>query len=135
MAGYSGTPLIKKLGLKSGFQLIAINAPKNYFELLGKLPTGIKVVSILRSPLDFIHFFAQDRMKYERQLPKLKKALAQSGMIWVSWPKVSSKIPTDVTEKVVRDTALKNGLVDVKICAVDEIWSGLKLVIPLKDRK
>jgi hypothetical protein len=135
MAGYSGIPLIQKLGLKSGFQLLAINAPKGYFKWLGKLPEGVKVVSDHQSPLDFIHFFAQDRKEYEKQLPKLKKALAQDGMIWVSWPKAASKVPTDVTEKVVRDTALKNGLVDVKVCAVDETWSGLKLVIPVKDRK
>lgn len=135
MPGYSGTPLIKKLGVKSGFQLLVVNEPKGYFKLLGKLPEGVKVVSGFVNPLDFIHFFAQDRKEYEKQLPKLKKALAQNGMIWVSWPKAASKVPTDVTEKVIRDTALKNGLVDVKVCAVDEIWSGLKLVIPVRDRK
>jgi hypothetical protein len=135
MAGYSGKPLIQKLGLKSGFQLRAINAPPNYFKWLGKLPGGVKVVSDPRSPLDFIHLFAKDRKEYEKQLPKLKKVLAPDGMIWVSWPKAASKVLTDVTEKVVRDTALKNGLVDVKVYAVDETWSGLKLVIPVKDRK
>ena len=135
MAGYSGTSLISKLGLKSGFQLLAVNAPNGYFKWLGKLPDGSKWLSTPQGPLDFIHFFAHDRKEYENQLPKLKKALAQDGMIWVSWPKAASKMPTDVTEKVVRDTALKCGLVDIKVCAVNETWSGLKLVIPVKDRK
>ncbi len=135
MAGYSGTPLIQKLGLKRGFQLLVIHAPKDYFKWLGKLPEDTKVVSGFQKQLDFIHFFAQNRSEYEKQLPKLKKALAQDGMIWVSWSKIASKVPTDVTEKVVRDTALRNGLVDVKVCAVDRTWSGLKFVIALKDRK
>ncbi len=135
MAGYSGTPLIQKLGLKIGQQMMVLNAPKNYFQQLGGLPKDVKIVSSPQTPVDFIHFFAQDRKDYEKRLPGLKKKLAQDGMIWVSWPKAASKVPTDVTEKVVRDTGLKNGLVDVKICAVDETWSGLKMVIPVKKRK
>jgi len=135
MAGYSGTPLLKKLGLKEAFRMAALNAPPGYFELLGKLPPGVRVLPSPKVPMDFIHFFTKDRKEYEKRLPQLKKVLAQDGMIWVSWPKVASKVSTDVTEKVVRDYGLRTGLVDIKVCAVDETWSGLKLVIPLKDRK
>ncbi len=85
--------------------------------------------------MNFIHFFPRDRKEYEKRLPELKKSLASDRMIWVSWPKAVSEIPTDVTEKLVRGYALKIGLVDIKVCAVDETWSGLKMVIPVKDRK
>jgi hypothetical protein len=112
-----------------------VQAPGHYSKLLGKLPEGAKVFPHPPTPLDFIHFFPQDRKEYEKRLPKMKKALAPDGMIWVSWTKAASKIKTDVTEKVVRDYALKCGLVDIKVCAVDETWSGLKMVIPVKDRK
>lgn len=135
MAGYSETPLVKKLGLKEGFRVAVVNAPKDYFQLLGQLPPGIQIVSIPKGTLDFIHFFTQDRKDYEKRLKSLKKTMAQDGMIWVSWPKAASKVPTDVTENVVRNHASKIGLVDIKVCAVDDIWSGLKLVIPVKDRK
>jgi hypothetical protein len=135
MAGYSGTPLLKKLGIKEGFRIAVLNPPKDYFKLLGRLPLGVKVVPAPKGPMDFIHYFAQNRTEYEKKLPGLKKTMTQDGMIWVSWPKAASKVPTDVTEKVVRDFALKTGLVDIKVCAVDETWSGLKLVIPVKDRK
>jgi len=134
MAGYSGTPLIKKLGIKEGFRMAVFNPPEGYLKLLGKLPLGVEMTPSLKHPLDFIHYFAPNRADYEKSLPSLKKALALNGMIWVSWPKAASKVPTDVTEKVVRDFALKTGLVDIKVCAVDETWSGLKLVIPVKDR-
>jgi hypothetical protein len=126
---------LKKLGIKPGFKMIWVQAPDHYAELLGKLPEGAQALSNLQAPLDFIHLFAQDRKDYERRLPQLKKALAPNGMIWVSWPKAASKVRTDVTEKVVRDYALKCGLVDIKVCAVDETWSGVKMVIPVKDRK
>ncbi len=98
-------------------------------------PRAPRVLSHLPTPLDFIHFFPRDRKEYEKRLPELKKALAPSGMIWVSWPKTALKVPTDMTERVVRDYALKCGLVDIKVCAVDGNWSGLKMVIPVKDRK
>ncbi len=135
MAGYSGTPLLKKLGIKEGFRMAVLNPPKDYFKLLGKLPMGVEIVPSPKDPMDFIHYFAQDRGEYEKKLPSLKKAITQNGMIWVSWPKAVSGMPTDLKEKVVRDFALKTGLVDIKVCAVDETWSGLKLVIPVKDRK
>ena len=112
-----------------------VGAPGHYPKLLGKLPEGAKVFPHSQPALDFIHFFPQDRKEYEKRLPEMKKALAPDGMIWVSWRKAASKIRTDVTEKVVRDYALKCGLVDIKVCAVDETWSGLKMVIPVEDRK
>ncbi|HJT23002.1 MAG TPA: DUF3052 domain-containing protein [bacterium] len=135
MAGYSGTPLLKKLGIKDGFRLAVLNAPPDYFKLLGPLPPGVQPLSSPKGPLDFIHFFTKDRRDYEKRLKDLKKSIVLTGMIWVSWPKRTSKIPTDVTEKVVRDYALKTGLVDIKVCAIDETWSGLKFVIPVKSRK
>ncbi len=135
LAGYSVTPLLKKLGIKEAFKVHVVNAPGNYFELLGKLPPGVQVVRPAKGPMDFIHFFTQDRKEYEKRLPGLKKVLAQDGMIWVSWPKAASKVPTDVTETVVRNYGLHTGLVDIKVCAVDDTWSGLKFVIPVKDRK
>ncbi len=135
MAGYSGTPLVKKLGIKPGFKMKLVDPPPHYLKLLGPLPRGAGIAPASQKSFDFIHFFAWDHKKYEKILPKLKKQITPNGMIWVSWPKAASKVPTDVTEKAVRDTALKIGLVDIKVCAVDETWSGLKLVIPVKDRK
>jgi hypothetical protein len=135
MAGYSGTPLLRKLGIKSGFRMAAVSAPAGYLKLLGPLPEPVRVLKTPEKGMDFIHLFASNRKEYGKQLPRLKKCLAPSGMIWVSWPKAASKVPTDMNDNVVRDFALKNGLVDIKVCAVDETWSGLKLVIPVKDRK
>src|SRR5215472_14293950 len=135
MAGYSGTPLLQKLGIKEGFRMTVLNPPKDYERLLGKLPSAVQKVKPAQKPLNFIHFFTKDRTEFEKQLGILKKVLAPDGMIWVSWPKAASKVATDVTENIIRDYALKIGLVDIKVCAVDETWSGLKLVIPVKDRK
>jgi hypothetical protein len=135
LAGYSQTPLLKKLGIKGEFRMAVLNAPQDYFKWLGQLPPGVQVVSFPKGEMDFIHFFTKNRKEYEKRLVDFKKAVAQDGMIWVSWPKAASKVPTDVTEKVVREYALKISLVDIKVCAVDETWSGLKLVIPVKDRK
>jgi hypothetical protein len=128
-AGYSGTPLPKKLGIKDGGNSAILNAPLGYAKSL-----GVKANSELKSELDFIQFFTKSRAELEKQLPRLRKALKPDGMIWISWPKKSSKVATDITEDVIRDTALGLKLVDVKVCAVDETWSGLKLVIPIKDR-
>jgi hypothetical protein len=133
--GYSGTPLLKKLGIKPDFKMMLVNTPKHYFKLLGKLPDGVQILSKPQTPSDFIHFFSRERKECEEKLPDLKKALIPNGIIWVSWPKGASNVPTDLNDNVVRQIALKNGLVDIKVCAVDEIWSGLKLVIPVKDRK
>ena len=133
--GYSGTPLWKKLGFKTGFTARVLNAPDDYPELVSGLPDGL-VFSKKEKPLkDLIHFFTKSEMELKNQLPLLKNEIVQNGMIWVSWPKKASKVPTDVTEDVIRDFALQIGLVDVKVCAVDKVWSGLKLVIPIKDRK
>jgi len=133
-AGYSGTPLAKKLGIKPGFNIKLINAPEYYFSLFTDLPGDINTKGDDHSSMDFIHFFPKSEDEYFNKLPELKKLLKQDGMIWVSWPKKSAKIITDITEDKIRNFALKNGLVDIKVCAVDEIWSGLKLVIPVKDR-
>jgi len=131
-AGYSGTPLIKKLGIKENFKVLVHNYSGSYEKLLDGIPESVRFGG--RAPFDVIHFFTDSRKQLERQLPKLKKRVRQNGMIWVSWPKKASQVPTDVTGDVVRGTALGLGLVDVKVCAVDQVWSGLKLVIPVKDR-
>jgi hypothetical protein len=132
-AGYSGTPLAKKLGIKENFSIKIINAPDYYFDLFTDLPKNL--VTTAKSNLDFIHYFTTKQATLTKDILSLKKQLAQNGMIWISWYKKSAKIPTDVTEDIVRNLALKNGLVDIKVCAVDDVWSGLKLVIPVKDRK
>ncbi len=134
-AGYSGTPLAKKLGMKEGFSVRLINAPGYYFELLPGLPDNIEFVQEEHSPKDMIHFFSKSQAELHQQIITLRNELKPGGMIWVSWPKKASKVPTDITEDSIRSLALSNGLVDVKVCAVDETWSGLKLVIPVKDRK
>jgi hypothetical protein len=135
MAGYSGTPLLKKLGFKEGFRIYVLNPPETYFGSLGKLPLGVQVVESLKTPLNLVHFFPKNLADYESRLKNLKKALDPEGMIWVSWPKKASKIETDLSEEGIRSFGRKNGLVDIKVCAVDEIWSGLKFVIPVKSRQ
>ncbi|MDF9799466.1 hypothetical protein OKW21_004729 [Catalinimonas alkaloidigena] len=134
-AGYSGSPLEKKLGLKSGFVIRLINPPNHYFELFQTIPPDIEIKSDTKSPKDFIHFFTQEAAELEDKLPRLKQEIKANGMLWISWPKKASRVPTDITEGTIRDAALAIGLVDVKVCAVDIIWSGLKLVIPVKGRK
>ncbi|WP_200976236.1 DUF3052 domain-containing protein [Echinicola sp. 20G] len=133
-AGYSQTPLIKKLGIKEGFNVLLINSPENYFDLLETLPLNLTFSESDHDDLDFIHFFTKSAAEYESKIESLKSLIKSNGMIWVSWPKKASKTPTDMTENIIRDYALKIGLVDVKVCAVDTIWSGLKLVIPIKLR-
>lgn len=134
-AGYSGTPLEKKLGLKPGFIVKIVNPPDYYFQLFNELPEDISEIVDKSVKKDFIHFFIKDASVMKKELKSMKGEIMQNGMIWVSWPKKSSKVPTDITEDVIRNFALRIGLVDIKVCAVDEIWSGLKLVIPVKDRK
>jgi len=134
-AGYSGTPLEKKLGLKEGFVIKLINIPEYYFNLFQELPAGLVQQEDGTIEKDFIHFFTKSTKVLESGLLKYIKEIKQNGMIWVSWPKKASKVPTDVTEDVIRNLALSMGLVDVKVCAVDKTWSGLKLVIPVKNRK
>ena len=134
VAGYSKTPLIKKLGIKEGQRLIFLNAPRGYGETLGRLPYGVNPAARLEDDLDLIQFFTTRRTELEAEFPRLEQALAQNGMLWVSWPKGSSKVDTDLNENVIREIGLRNGLVDVKVCAVDETWSGLKFVRRLRDR-
>jgi len=133
-AGYSGTPLAKKLGIKKNFKINLINAPEYYFDLFSDFPSGVKIVKDNKSKKDFIHYFATNAEALNKDITSLKNQLVPNGMIWISWYKKSAKIPTHITEDIVRGIALKNNLVDIKVCAVDEIWSGLKLVIPVKDR-
>ncbi len=133
-AGYSGTPLAKKLGLKDGFNISLINPPEGYFNLFTDLPANLNLSDNESSQKDFIHFFVMDENEYFSKLPVLKSRIKPNGMIWVSWPKKASKIVTDITESIIRSYAIKIGLVDIKVCAVSEIWSGLKLVIPVKER-
>jgi hypothetical protein len=134
MAGYSKTPLVKKLGLKEGFKITILNAPENYAETLGELPENITVSDTLTHPLDFIHFFTTHRDTLATEFSRLKQALTPAGILWISWPKRSAKVETDLTEDIIRAIGLGNGLVDVKVAAVDEVWSGLKFVYRLKDR-
>jgi hypothetical protein len=134
MAGYSGTPLVKKLGIKAGQRIYVANAPEQYFDWLYPLPEDVEIRSKLSSELDFIHLFVLDDKSFRALLVRGKKSLKSNGMLWVSWPKKSSGVATDLDENIIRDFGLKNGLVDVKVCAVDEVWSGLKFVIPVKDR-
>jgi hypothetical protein len=133
-AGYSGTPLIKKLGIKEGYKAVFIHPPDNYFSLLGELPQVDVADLEARYALDFVHLFVKTREELFPLLDAAKGRIKQTGMIWVSWPKKSSKVSTDISEDVIRARALNIGLVDVKVCAVDEIWSGLKLVIPINKR-
>ena len=133
-AGYSGTPLVKKLGIKSGQRLAIINAPDGYGDTLGTLPDGLETVFPSEGPLDFIQLFTVSRARLEAEFPRLRDTLAQAGMLWVSWPKRSSDVDTDLSDNVVREVGLGYGLVDVKVCAVDQTWSGLKFVRRLKDR-
>lgn len=134
MAGYTSTPLAKKLGIKEHFKLRIIHAPDYYFELFTDMPAGIQILNDKKIKKNFIHLFVKTSDALERNIPVLKNEIEQDGIIWVSWYKKSAKIATDVTEDTIRQTALANGLVDIKVCAIDELWSGLKLVIPVKNR-
>lgn len=135
MAGYSATPLFKKLGMKEGFRVRTKNAPANYLVLVDPLPADVLVSTTIRSRIDLWHLFTQSRRELEKQLPIAMRQIEQNGMIWVSWPKKSSGVKTDMTEDVIREVALPLGIVDVKVCAVDEVWSGLKLVIRKEHRR
>ncbi|OFW98857.1 MAG: DUF3052 domain-containing protein [Alphaproteobacteria bacterium RIFCSPHIGHO2_12_FULL_63_12] len=128
-AGYSGTPLWKKLGYKPGTSAYVCDAPGNYRALLAPLPEGVVFRKAPGNKLELAHIFVAERRRLEIMAPKLVEAIRPAGMIWVSWPKKSSGVRSDMTEDVIREIALSLGLVDVKVCAVDEIWSGLKLVI------
>jgi hypothetical protein len=133
MAGYSGTPLPKKLGLKDGFHIALVEMPADVRAELKDALAGCKTVR--EEPLDFSILFVKTQAELKQQFSKLAKQLAPTGMLWVSWPKKSSGVATDVNENDVRKIGLDAGLVDVKVCAVNDIWSGLKFVIRVKDRK
>jgi hypothetical protein len=128
-AGYSGTPLVTKLGIKPGMRVAVLAAPMDYVALLGGLPDDVRLTTSLRGSKDVVHVFVTRRVELARRIEALRSAVFPAGMVWVSWPKQASGVATDVTEDVVRALALANGLVDVKVCAVDETWSGLKLVV------
>lgn len=134
-AGYSGTPLVKKLGIKPGQRLAFIHAPEGYVSaLIGSMPHETAIAGDAAA-YDLIQFFSTSRQQYVAVLPALKAALARSGALWVSWPRKAAGVPTDLTENIIRDEALAAGLVDVKVCAVDQTWSGLKLVYRRQDRQ
>ncbi len=133
-AGYSGTPLVRKLGIKPGARLALIGAPDGFDETLGDLPDGVEVRRAARGPLDVIVAFFVDRSRFERRLPALRTALDPAGGLWIAWPKRASGVATDLTENVVRERALATGLVDNKVCAIDAVWSGLRLVYRIIDR-
>lgn len=133
-AGYSGTPLVKKLGIKPGTILGLIGAPDDFDGTLGELPEGVTVRRTLRGPLDVIVAFYVERAALERRLPALRAALDPAGRLWLAWPKRASGVATDLSDTVVRELGLATGLVDNKVCAIDAVWSGLRLVYRLRDR-
>lgn len=135
MAGYSGTPLAQKLGIKPGMIVVAIDAPENYRKLLEPIPSGVNFATRPVGNTKLVHLFATRRSELARQLSILRGKIAQDAAVWISWPKKSSGVVTDITEDVIRAVALPLGFVDIKVCAVDETWSGLKLMIRRENRK
>jgi hypothetical protein len=133
-AGYSGTPLVKKLGIKPGMPLVVIGAPEDYAECLGELPAGCVITSTLPQHPHMVHLFTRSSNELDHYLRLVRPRLQQDGMLWVSWPKKASKLTTEVDEHLIRELALPLGWVDIKVCAVNETWSGLKLVIRKTDR-
>jgi hypothetical protein len=131
-AGYSGTPLAKKLGYKASFRVAVIGAPKDYADWLAPLPDGVTFERLPTNKADLIHLFVTEQADLARRLRALVDQLKDKAAIWVSWPKKASKVPTDITDNVIREVALPLGLVDIKVCAVSEVWSGLKLVVRKK---
>jgi hypothetical protein len=129
MSGYSGTPLAKKLGIKEVCRVCVFAPPANYLQLVAPLPIGATISDRVSAETDVIHLFATKRSQLTRRLANLRHKIRSDAAIWVSWPKKASGVPTDITEDTIRAVALPIGLVDVKVCAVDDIWSGLKLVI------
>jgi hypothetical protein len=135
MAGYSGTPLAQKLGIRPAMTVIVINEPADYRQLLGEGADGVEFSDRTRTDSGFVHLFAKSRGELEKLLSRLRTKIPDTGTVWVSWPKKSAGIPTDVTEDVIRAVALPLGFVDVKVCAIDETWSGLKLMVRRTERK
>ena len=136
MAGYSGTPLVKKLGIKEGSAMLLVSPPEGFLETLGPLPADAEIVSPRsREKLDVVLLFVLSQKKLEREFARLAARLKLAGGLWVCWPKKASGVKTDLTEDVIREVGLAAGLVDNKVCAVDETWSGLRFVMRLADRK
>ena len=133
-AGYSGTPLAKKLGIKEGFTVYTVNAPQNFATLIDPLPPDVTVTEAGVKDVDLIHLFTNGREELQKTLSECRRLIKQDGSIWVSWYKKAAKLPTEITEDSIREAAFPLGLVDVKVCAVDEKWSGLKLVIRKENR-
>jgi len=129
MTGYSGTPLVKKLGIRQQTTVVAVGAPKGYRKLLEPLPSAVRFSSRVDRTAELVHVFSTKRSELAQALASYRNQLDPSAVIWVSWPKQSAKVPTDITEDVVREIALPLGFVDVKVCAIDDVWSGLKLVV------
>jgi hypothetical protein len=127
--GYSGTPLAKKLGIKPGTELLVINGPEDYQRLVEPLPDGVRIVSRVANSTDIVHVFVTSKAQLAKSLKVLRAKLRSDGAVWVSWPKKAAKVPTDVTDNTIREIALPLGFVDIKVCAVDEVWSGLKIVL------
>jgi hypothetical protein len=134
MAGYSGTPLVKKLGIKPGLRIALLSGPPGYRKTLGPLPERVNCTEQLGEKLDFIQLFVTSQTELKRRFKEAKRCLAADGSLWISWPKKASGMASDLNEDAVRKIGLELGLVDVKVCAVDETWSGLKFVYRLKDR-
>jgi hypothetical protein len=135
MNGYSGTPLAQKLGITQEMAVVLIRAPANYRKLLGPIAGSVEFSDKLKNASNFVHIFTKSRGELEKRLSVLREKVADTGIVWVSWPKKSAGVPTDVTEDVVRSIALPLGFVDVKVCAIDETWSGLKLMVRRTNRK
>jgi hypothetical protein len=129
VTGYSGTPLAKKLGIKEQANVVAVDAPKGYRALLEPLPASVRFSSKVDRTADIVHVFSIEKSKLSRALAAYRRKLDSRAVVWVSWPKKSAKVATDITEDVVREVALPLGFVDVKVCAIDDMWSGLKLVV------
>ncbi|WP_273277762.1 DUF3052 domain-containing protein [Maribacter polysiphoniae] len=132
--GYSGTPLAKKLGIKAGFKIKIVNQPAYYYKLFKDFPSETDHINDVKTKKDFIHYFAKTTAELIGDITQLRQEIAQNGIIWISWPKKASKVESDLNGNIVREIGLNNGLVDIKVCAIDETWSGLKFVIPVKDR-
>jgi hypothetical protein len=134
MAGYSKTPLAQKLGIKAGTKVAALNAPPGYRKLLAPLPANVSFTDKTSAAAGFVHLFVTERRVLEKELKRLRKLLDDAGVLWISWPKKSSGLGSDITEDVIRELCLPLGFVDVKVCAIDETWSGLKLMIRRENR-
>jgi hypothetical protein len=135
MAGYSKTPLAQKLGIKPGLKVAALSAPANYKKLLAPLPAGVSFTDKANPGANFVHLFVTERRTFEKELKRLRGILDDAGVLWISWPKKASGVATDITEDIIRDVCLPLGFVDIKVCAVDETWSGLKLMIRRANRR